>query len=73
MVKENPQAHDYWQGYRDAKINAYMVALDRILDGMRDIEIIQDSPYSKGFAAGMAALEREMMQLIRKGQKDVSD
>ena len=69
MAKENPQSHDYWQGYRDAKINAYMVALDR----MRDIEIIQDSPYSKGFAAGMAALEREMMQLIRKGQKDVSN
>lgn len=69
MTKENPQSHAYWQGYRDAKINAYMVALDR----MRDIEIIQDSAYSKGFAAGMAALEREMMQLIRKGQKDVSN
>lgn len=64
MAKENPQSRAYWQGYRDAKINAYMAALDR----MRDIEIIQDSPYSKGFAAGMAALERKMMHLIRKEQ-----
>lgn len=69
MTKENPQSHAYWQGYRDSKINAYMIALDH----MRAVEIIQDSPYSKGFAAGMAALEREMVQLIRKGQKDASN
>lgn len=62
----NPNLKDYWRGYRNAKVSVYLAGIEHCeqLD-FKD----SDSQFAQGFAAGLAKLSEDLIDMLRKEGK----
>lgn len=67
MSNSNPGAAEFWRGYRNAKVFAYIGLLEResLLDDALDTDGYSEQ-FKSGFHAGLEAMKIELESLLEK-------
>lgn len=60
----NPEIAEYWRGYRNAKIYAYLMFLERKDEVFTALD--PQDQFTKGLMAGVEALQIELHSMLEK-------